>query len=258
MLALVTGASSGIGEQYATELARLGHDLIIVSNQEKEIHEVASRLAEQYHVSVEPLFMDLARTEAADELFAHCQESGKKVEILINNAGVFFFNDLHKTAMRRIELMLQLHVITVTKMCKLFGDTMKEQGGGYILNMSSLSAWTTFPGITLYESTKSFINTFSVSLARELKKHNVGVTSVCPGAVDTGLYNLSLPLRKLAVRIGVAIPPEKLAKKAIQKMFKKKKVYMPGLVNHLFLPLCKRLPDCAISLIMNKIEKFQK
>lgn len=258
MLALVTGASSGIGEQYATELARLGHDLILVSNQEKEIQEVANRLANEYKISTEAIFMDLAKNDAAEELLSHCKAENKKVDILINNAGVFFFNDLTKTAMRRMELMLQLHVVTVAKLCKLFGDEMIANGGGYILNMSSLSAWTTFPGITVYESTKSFINTFSISLAREYKKHNVSVTSVCPGAVDTGLYNLSMPLRKLAVRIGVAIPPERLAHKAIAKMFKKKKCYVPGAINHIFLPFCKRLPDCIISLIMSKIEKYQK
>ncbi len=258
MLALVTGASSGIGEQYATELARLGHNLIIVSNQEKEIAQVADRLSAQYHVEVEPIFMDLARNEAADELFAHCQASGKKVEILVNNAGVFFFNEFTKTDMRRIELMLQLHINTVSKMCRLFGEAMKQNGGGYILNMSSLSAWMMFPGISVYESSKAYILSFSVALSYELEKYNVGVTAICPGAVDTGLYNLSMNLRKLAVRIGVSIPPEKLAKKAIAKMFKKKRKYIPGAINYLFLPFCKHLPDFIISLIMKKIECFQK
>ncbi len=258
MLALVTGASSGIGEQYATELAKRGHDLIIVSNQEKELGEVAVRLSEKFKVVVEPIYMDLARSEAADELFARCQSAGKKVEILVNDAGVFFFNPLTETDMRRIELMVQLHVVTVTKMCRLFGEEMKKNGGGYILNMSSLSAWMMFPGITVYESTKAYIRSLSVSLSYELKQFNVGVTAVCPGAVDTGLYNLSMNLRKLAVRLGVSIPPEKLAKKAIAKMFKKKRQYIPGLINYFFLPFCKHLPDFLISLIMKKIECFQK
>lgn len=258
MLALVTGASSGIGEQYATELAKRGHDLIIVSNQEKELGEVAVRLSEKFKVVVEPIYMDLARSEAADELFARCQSAGKKVEILVNDAGVFFFNPLTETDMRRIELMVQLHVVTVTKMCRLFGEEMKKNGGGYILNMSSLSAWMMFPGITVYESTKAYIRSLSVSLSYELKQFNVGVTAVCPGAVDTGLYNLSMNLRKLAVKLGISIPPEKLAKKAIAKMFKKKRQYIPGLINYLFLPFCKHLPDFIISLIMKKIGCFQK
>lgn len=258
MLALVTGASSGIGKEYATELARRGHDLIIVSNQEKELQDVAASLTEAFHVEVEPIYMDLARNEAADELFEKCKVSGKKVEILVNDAGVFFFNPLTETDMRRIELMVQLHVVTVTKMCRLFGEEMKKNGGGYILNMSSLSAWMMFPGITVYESTKAYIRSLSVSLSYELKQFSVGVTAVCPGAVDTGLYNLSMNLRKLAVKLGISIPPEKLAKKAIAKMFKKKRQYIPGLINYLFLPFCKHLPDFIISLIMKKIGCFQK
>ena len=258
MIALVTGASSGIGEQYATELAKRGHDLIIVSNQEKELCDVARRLSAEYHVSVESVCMDLARNKAADELFAKCQSEGRKVDILVNDAGVFSFNPLTETNMKRIEVMLQLHVVTVTKMCRLFGEEMKRNGGGYILNMSSLSAWMMFPGITVYESTKAYIRSLSVSLSYELKQFNVGVTAVCPGAVDTGLYNLSMNLRKLAVRIGVSIPPEKLARKAIAKMFKKKRQYIPGLINYFFLPFCKHLPDFIISLIMKKIGCFQK
>ncbi len=258
MLALVTGASSGIGAQYAFELARRGHDLIIVSNQEKELGEVAQEIAETYHVGVEPICMDLARSEAAEELYGMCQSSGKKVEILVNDAGVFFFNSLMNTDMRRIDVMLQLHVVTVTKLCRLFGEDMKREKQGYILNMSSLSAWMMFPGISVYESTKAYLRSFSVALSYELNPFGVGVTAVCPGAVDTGLYNLSMNLRRLAVRLGVSIPPEKLAKKAIAKMFKKRRQYIPGLINYLFLPFCKYLPDFLISLIMKKIECFQK
>ena len=124
--------------------------------------------------------------------------------------------------------------------------------------MSSLSAWMMFPGISVYESTKAYLRSFSVALSYELNPFGVGVTAVCPGAVDTGLYNLSMNLRRLAVRLGVSIPPEKLAKKAIAKMFKKRRQYIPGLINYLFLPFCKYLPDFLISLIMKKIECFQK
>ena len=221
MLALVTGASSGIGAQYAFELARRGHDLIIVSNQERELGEVAQEIAETYHVGVEPICMDLARSEAAEELYGMCQSAGKKVEILVNDAGVFFFNSLTNTDMRRIDVMLQLHVVTVTKLCRLFGEDMKRENHGYILNMSSLSAWMMFPGISVYESTKAYLRSFSVALSYELNPFGVGVTAVCPGAVDTGLYNLSMNLRRLAVRLGVSIPPENWRRKRLRKCSKR-------------------------------------
>lgn len=116
MLALVTGASSGIGLQYATQLARDYHtDLLLVSNQEEELQRVAADLARQYGVRTIARYADLSRPDAAETLHAWCREQGYVVDILINNAGVFFFNPYCETAMPRIELMLNLHMITVAK-----------------------------------------------------------------------------------------------------------------------------------------------
>lgn len=258
MLALVTGASSGIGLQYATELAKQKHDLILVSNQEKEIVEAAQKLSHEYGIKAVGLYRNLATTEAAEELHSYCKENNYNIDILINNAGVFFFNELVSTEMKRIEVMLQLHIITVTKMCRLFGEDMKKKGSGYILNMSSMSAWMTMPGINVYNASKAFILNFSRSLWYELHPHNVGVTAICPGAVDTGLYGLSDYWRKIAVGLGISMRPEKLAQKALKKMYKKKKQYIPGWINHLFIPLIKHLPDWFIFLVIKKISCFQK
>ena len=104
MLALVTGASSGIGLQYATQLARDYHcDLLLVSNQQKELDEVAKNLAETYGVKTVAHFADLSLTDAAENLHAWTKENGYVVDILINNAGVFFFNPYCETALKRID-----------------------------------------------------------------------------------------------------------------------------------------------------------
>lgn len=268
MLALVTGASSGIGLQYATALARDYHtDLLLVSNQEAELQQVAADLHQQYGVATTWLCRDLSLIDAAESLHAYCQEQHIEVDILINNAGVFFFNELIETSMRRVELMLMLHMVTLTKMTKLFGEDMvrRNQGKpkaecrkGYILNMSSMSAWMAMPGIQCYNSTKSFINNFSHSVWYEYMPHGVSVTSVTPGAVDTGLYGLSMPLRRLAVAIHVSIPPEKLVQKALRAMFRQKKWCMPGLINHLAVPFLKHLPDWLVFFVIGKISKFMK
>ena len=139
-----------------------------------------------------------------------------------------------------------------------FGEDMKKKGSGYILNMSSMSAWMTMPGINVYNASKAFILNFSRSLWYELHPHNVGVTAICPGAVDTGLYGLSDYWRKIAVGLGISMRPEKLAQKALKKMYKKKKQYIPGWINHLFIPLIKHLPDWFIFLVIKKISCFQK
>ncbi|HPG55364.1 MAG TPA: SDR family NAD(P)-dependent oxidoreductase [Candidatus Enterocola sp.] len=259
MYALVTGASSGIGLKYATELASTYHcDLVLVSNQEKELQETAKDLESRFGIKTVTVYKDLSTETAAEELHKFCAEKGIEIDILINNAGVFFFNELTKTEERRVNLMLHLHIRTVTNMCRLFGNDMKERRRGYILNMSSMSAWMSMPGISTYNATKAYILNFSRSLWYEMKPYGVGVTAICPGAVDTGLYGLSDYWRKVAVAINVSMRPEKLVKIALKKMFKKKKQSMPGAINSLFVPFIKHLPDWAVFMVMKKISCFQK
>ena len=273
MLGLVTGASSGIGLQYATALARDYHcDLLLVSNQQKELDEVAADLAKTYGVKTVAHFADLSLSDAAENLHAWVKENGYVVDILINNAGVFFFNPYCETNMRRIELMLQLHVITVAKLTRLFAEDMMQRElteeeartricrhkrmRGYILNMSSMSAWMAMPGIQTYNASKAFIYNFSKSLWYEFRPKNVGITVMAPGAVDTGLFGLAPRLRKLAVNLTVSIPPEKLVKRALKKMFRNKKADTPGVINWLSTPLLVHTPDWLLFFAQKKLAKF--
>ena len=259
MYALVTGASSGIGLMYAHRLASYYHyNLVLVSNQEKEIQETADDITAKYGVKAIAIYKDLATEDAPNELLAYCQENGIEIEVLINNAGVFFFNDLTQTSESRVNLMLHLHIRTVTNMTRLFGAEMKKRGHGRILNMSSMSAWMAMPGIQCYNASKAYILNFSKSMWYELKPYGVTVTAITPGAIDTGLYGLAPNLRKLAVAIHVSMPPEKLVRIALKKMFKGKKRSMPGALNHLFVPMIKHLPDWFVFLAMKKIACFQK
>ena len=275
MLALVTGASSGIGLQYATQLARDYHtDLLLVSNQEKELGEVAQDLAAKYNVKTVAKYADLSKQDAAEQLFAWTQENNYVVDILINNAGVFFFNPYCETNMKRIELMLNLHVVTVAKLTRLFGEAMinreltdeekaqricrKPRRKGYILNMSSMSAWMAMPGIQTYNATKAFIYNFSKSIWYELKPKGVNITVMAPGAVDTALFGLAPNLRKLAVALTVSIPPEKLVKRALRKMFRGKKADTPGFINWLCTPLLKHTPDWLLFFAIKMVGKYQK
>ena len=275
MLSLVTGASSGIGLQYATQLARDYHtDLLLVSNQEEKLRKVAEDLSAQYKVNAIPHYADLSKEDAAEELYAYCHANGMVVDILINDAGVFFFNPYCETSMNRISLMLNLHMTTVAKMCRLFGEDMiarqltaeeqaqticgKPRKKGYILNMSSMSAWMAMPGIQTYNATKAFIYNFSKSLWYELRPKGVNITVMTPGAVDTALFGLAPNLRRLAVNLTVSIPPEKLVKRALRSMFRGKKADMPGVINHLCTPLLKHTPDWLVFLAIKYVGRFQK
>ncbi len=275
MLALVTGASSGIGLQYATQLARDYHtDLLLVSNQQEELNQVAADLATQYGVKTIPLYADLSKQDAAEILHQYCLDNNLVVDILINNAGVFFFNPYCETSMKRIDLMLNLHMITVAKLTRLFGEDMinrqltaeesaqkicrKQRRKGYILNMSSMSAWMAMPGIQTYNATKAFIYNFSKSLWYEFRPKGVNITVMAPGAVDTALFGLAPHLRRLAVNLTVSIPPEKLVKRALKKLFRGKKADTPGFLNWLATPLLKHTPDWLVFWAIKLVGKFQK
>lgn len=259
MLALVTGASSGIGLQYATQLARdYNADLLLVSNQEQELQQVAEDLAHQYGVRTIARYQDLSQNDAAEQLHRYCQDNALDVDILINNAGVFFFNPYIETSMARIELMLNLHVMTVAKMCRLFGEDMCRRHKGYILNMSSMSAWMAMPGIQTYNASKAFLYNLSKSLWYEFRPQGVHITVMAPGAVDTALFGLAPNLRKLAVNLTVSIPPEKLVKRALRKLFRGKKADTPGVINHLCTPLLKHTPDWLVFLAIKYVGKYQK
>ena len=273
MLSLVTGASSGIGLQYATQLARdYKSDLLLVSNQDVELKQVAADLAAQYGVQTVAHYADLSLTEAAENLHAWCKEQGYTVDVLINNAGVFFFNPYCETSMKRIDLMLQLHVNTVAKLTRLFAEDMcqrvltpeesatricgHKRMRGYILNMSSMSAWMAMPGIQTYNASKAFIYNLSKSLWYELKPQNVGITVMAPGAVDTELFGLSPKWRKIAVNLTASIPPEKLVKRALRNLFRNKKADTPGFLNWLSTPLLKHTPDWMLLFAQKKLAKF--
>lgn len=248
--ALVTGASSGIGWEYAKILASKSYQLLIVSNEAEKLEGKAAELRAEYQIQVISLYMDLSTEDAAVKLHDYCKTEDLQVDVLINNAGIFYFGEVNSQSPAHISKTLRLHVQTPTLLCRFFGEDMKARGKGYILNMSSLAAWLAYPGIALYASTKAYLKYFSKAFRSEMMEYGVSVTTLCPGAVATDLYNLSHKLQRLAIRLGVMMRPERLAQKAIRAMFRRRARVMPGLINHIFLPLARVLPSRLIRKLM--------
>ena len=254
MRALVTGGSSGMGKIYAERLAKDGYDLLLVSNQEQELPQVADELHQRFNIDVISHFQDLAAENAADELFAFCQEQSLEIEILINNAGMFFFEELTPENEAKAMTMKQLHIDTPTRLCLLFGNEMKHRGHGYILNMSSMAAKLPCPGITLYSASKAYLKSFSKSLYFEMKPYGVGVTTVCPAAIATPLYKLKPSLMNLGVKVGLIGTPQWLVKRALRGMFHKRRVVKPGLMNYYLPPLVNNLPKWLVERLWKKFK----
>lgn len=243
-VALVTGASSGIGYSFACKLAEQGYKLIIVSNEADKIIKAGKEIATKYGVEVKSLYADLAKFDAAERLFDECKNMG--VSVVVNNAGMFLFNKFTDVSVSKIEAMLNLQVLTPTIMSRLFSQQMMANGGGYILNMSSLSAWMEYPGLTMYSSTKRYLKNFTTAMHNEMSRENVVYTSVCPGAVATDLYNLSDRYKKLGLSLGILMTSAKLTNIALKGLFNKRAVCIPGAMNWLFIPISKLIPNCTI------------
>ena len=250
--ALVTGGSSGMGLEYARQLAEIGCNLLLVSNQKEELQNTALDLKRDKAIQVVPHFQDLAIETAAEELLAFCQTEDLQIDILINNAGMFFFEELTTDNEAKALTMLRLHVFTSTKLCILFGEEMKKRSCGYIINMSSMAAKLPCPGIAIYSATKAYLKSFSKSLYFEMRPYGVGVTTVCPAAIATPLYKLKPSLLNLGVKIGLIGTPQWLVRKALKGMMRKKRMVKPGLMNHYLPPLIAILPHGLVNKIWQK------
>ncbi|MBO7084248.1 MAG: SDR family NAD(P)-dependent oxidoreductase [Bacteroidales bacterium] len=252
MRALVTGGSSGMGLEYARQLAAKGYDLLLVSNQQKELSKAVEDLSQVFNVNVIGHYQDLATETAAEELFSFCQAENLQIDILINNAGMFFFEELTTDNADKALTMMRLHIFTTTRLCVLFGEEMKKRGSGYILNMSSMAAKLPCPGITVYSATKAYLKSFSKSLYFEMRPYGVGVTTVCPAAIATPLYKLKPSLLKLGVKIGLIGTPQWLVRRALRGMFHKRRVVKPGLMNRYLPPLIAILPKKLVDRLWKK------
>ncbi len=250
--ALVTGGSSGMGLEYARQLAARGYDLLLVSNQQAALEQAADDLHDQFGVRTMARYQDLSSVAAADELLAFCAAHSLEIEVLVNNAGMFFFEELHPENEAKALKMLQLHVYTPTRLCILFGEAMKHRGQGYILNVSSMAAKLPCPGIAVYSATKAYLKSFSKSLYFEMRPYGVGVTTVCPAAIATPLYKLKPSMMRLGVKVGLIGTPQWLVRRALRRMFKKRRVVKPGFMNYYLPPLIALLPKWLVAKLWKK------
>ena len=255
MQALVTGATSGMGLEYCHQLAVMGHDLILVSNQQDLLDTLPQQLSNQYNIRAFGHYQDLALPDAALQLYDWCAQEALQVDILINNAGMFFFHELTPDYADRSEAMLALHVLTPTRLCALFGENMKRRRQGYILNVSSLTAQIPAPGITLYAATKAYLKSYSKSLYFEMRPYGVGVTTVLPAAVATPLYTLNPKTQSLLTRLGIIRTPQWLVRRALRGMFHHRHYVKPGAMNYLVPLLVKLLPNRLETRIWQKLTK---
>ncbi|HKW85793.1 MAG TPA: SDR family oxidoreductase [Nitrospiraceae bacterium] len=186
--AIVTGASRGIGAEYARALAARGFDLLLISRDMDRMNQLASELTGRHQASVDIEPMDLALPEAAHRLYIAARQRRSTVDLLVNNAGFGLFGEFVEMPMARIQEMLRLHVNTVVESIRLFLPGMVKRRSGQIINVASIAGLFSVPYLAEYAATKAFLITLSEALAEEVRPFGVYIQVCCPGSTDTDFH----------------------------------------------------------------------
>lgn len=240
--ALVTGASSGIGYCFCRTLAEMGADLIMISNQEKELEECAATIRSEYGVRVDTMYLDLTAADCAEQILEFVDSRDIMPEYVINNAGIFAFDMLSRIPERKISIFIDLHIRAVTTISRAFATRFMEQGHGRILNMSSMSCWAPMPGLALYSATKAYIRVFTRSLHYEMVDSGATATVAAPGGIATDLFGLPPKLMKIALALHAVQTPEKFTRNAVRHMLRGKKQYINGWLNRAAIVFVSIMP----------------
>lgn len=247
---LVTGAGAGIGKEICKLFYQAGYSLVAISLEEQELVDLAKSLQPQSNTQTLTTWaMDLSRKNAAERIFHRCQKSGIQVDILINNAGFGLHGEHTELDLRRHQAMLTLNIDTVSIMCQLFGQAMKAQKRGTIINIGSTSAFQPLPNLAAYAASKAYVVSLSEALANELKPYGVDVHCVCPGTTKTAFLDSAglaqnAPFGSTAyIAHRIAMDPKSVAKVVFKTAFSSRTKTIPGFVNHLHFGLAKVLPS---------------
>jgi short-subunit dehydrogenase len=227
-LALVTGASTGIGLEMSKLLAQAGYDLTIVARSRDRLDEIGDELRGKYGIRVQVVACDLARTNAVRELIA----AAPQCDVLVNNAG--FGNNGKFAQIPESHLLdeLQVDVTSLTQLTRLYLPGMLERKGGKILNVASTAGFLPGPNMAVYYAAKAYVISFSEALAEEVRGTGVSVSVLCPGATQTEFHKRanmeSTPLFKYFTAKAADV-----AKAGIDGMMRGKTVIVPGVANKL-------------------------
>ncbi|MEM1265374.1 MAG: SDR family oxidoreductase [Pseudomonadota bacterium] len=183
--ALITGASSGIGAEFARYHARKGGDLVVVARRKDPLDALKAELERAHSVSVTVIAMDVGTPEQARDLHKTVTSQGIEVDILINNAGFGGHGAFLDRDLAQDTAMIDLNVSSLVALSHLFGADMKARGGGKMLQVSSTASFAPGPYQAVYFATKAFVTSFSQAIDQEMRKHGITSTALCPGLVNT-------------------------------------------------------------------------
>ena len=229
---LITGASGGIGLELARVFAARGHSLILTARSGGKLGKLKNELEKSYSIRAEVAITDLAQPGSAVKLCEEIHRRGFEVEGLVNNAGFGLYGHFVSLSLEEQTQMIQLNIISLTELTRIFLPAMIQQKKGHILNVASTAAFQAGPLMAVYYATKAYVLYFSEAIANELQGTGVKVSALCPGPTISDFQsrasmNMKIPLFKAARIMDAA----SVARVGYNGLMKNKRVILPGLMN---------------------------
>jgi short-subunit dehydrogenase len=224
-VALITGASAGLGVEFARQLSKRGHRLVLAARRKDRLEDLASELGNARAVAI-----DLSKSGSAAKLMADLEASGEQVEILINNAGFGLIGRFAELDAKRLRQMIDLNCGTLTDLCRQAAPGMIARKSGAILNVASTAAFQPGPKMAVYFATKAYVLSLTEALHEELKPHGVSVSCLCPGPTRTEFGEVAgFGGNGLFDRVAMAAP--EVVEAGLKGLERNRAVVVPGLWN---------------------------
>lgn len=252
--AIVTGASMGIGLELAKLLAKSGKNLLLTARSQKKLEKIKTELENKFAVQVKNFPLDLSEKNAPENLFCFTKENGLTIDILINNAGFGLLGYFSETDWKKEDKMLQLNIISLTQLTKLFLPGMVQNKNGKILNTASTAAFQPGPLQAVYYATKAYVLSFSEAIASELHGSGVTVTALCPGPTKTKFVDTA-EFKDISQFETIFQTAEVVAKVGYDAMMKGKRIAISGKLNTLIASSIKFIPRKTVTNIVRSQQK---
>ncbi|HHH30234.1 MAG TPA: SDR family oxidoreductase [Polyangiaceae bacterium] len=240
-LAVITGASSGIGAEFARGLAARGYDCVVTARREDRLRSLADELEAKYEVSVTVIAADLGTAGGAEQLYRRVQELDRPVTFLVNNAGFGLYGHFVRHEPAKLQQMVQLNMVSLTTLTHLFTRDMVALGRGRVLQVASVGAFQPSPYYAVYSATKSYVRDFSQALHWELRGSGVTVSTICPGLTETEFHEVADHI-KPSYLDAATMTAHSVAEIGIRGALRGRAHITPGVINKLMGWMIKLTP----------------
>jgi uncharacterized protein len=250
--ALITGASTGIGEKFARELASRQTDLVLVARSQAKLDSLATELSSKYQIKTTVIAQDLTTTAARQAVFETIQAQGLSIDLLINNAGFGDYGAFSDRPLSKMMEMVQLNIAAVVELTGLFLPLMQARKDGAIINVSSIAAFQPIPYMSVYAASKAFILNFSEALWAENKDLGVKVLAVCPGPTESEFYDrANFPNSAKALNKTTMASAERVVQESLNALNKNySTAVVGGLTNQIIVNLPRLIPrDLLVDVV---------